>query len=74
MDLIPLVLMLSKSSYHSGVEEQVVTAEPISAEDEAPAKEYCSRRKPDAETGSEGKYSEIDVILSKHLYEQFYYD
>ena len=64
--------MLSKSSYHSVVEE-VVTYEPISAEDEAPAKEYCSKRKPDDETGSEGKYSAIDVILSKHLYEQFYY-
>ena len=55
--------MLSKSSYHSAVAELVVTPEPITAEDEAPAKEYCSKRNPDDETGSEGKYSAIDVIL-----------
>ena len=67
--------MLSKSSYHSVVEEELVTGEPITtAEDEAPAKEYCSKRKPDDETGPEGKYITIDVMLSKHLYEQFYYD
>ena len=30
--------------------------------------EYCSKRKPDVETGSEGKYSAIDIILSMHIY------
>ena len=64
--------MLSKSYYHSDAEE-IVSPEPITVEDEALAMEYCSKRKPDVETGSEGKYSAIDVILSKHLYEQFYY-
>ena len=58
--------MLSKSYYHSDVEEQV-SDKPITVEDEALAMEYCSKRKPDVETGSEGEYSAIDIISSMHI-------